>query len=157
MRRTLLILSTLILGLALWSAPALAQGKGNARQQDRAGVEAQRPGTWEIPESRDRGERQVRRGNGSGKVPPGWCQGVGNPHNTAANCGYGGVYDTRGDYPTSRSGSYQEAHDRFHRDLDYRYDRLAAQRPLDIAYRLELESRKRAEHNEWHRRMGISH
>lgn len=113
------------------------------------------------------------RGNGSGKVPPGWCQGVGNPHNTRENCGYDRRddrrYDRRDDRRidrridrnragnNGRSRSYEQDHAIFHRELDRRYDRLSAQRPLDVQYQLELRMRKRAEHDSWHARQGIRH
>jgi hypothetical protein len=155
-----------VLGLSLATSPALAQGKGKAKQQERARAEQQRTGGWD-----DWYPGQVnQRGNGSGKVPPGWCQGVGNPHNTPENCGYY-QRDSR-TYPvsTGRTGgaptrdrsvnggrSYDQLHADFHRELDARYQRLSARRPLDVAYQLELRARKRAEHDEWHRRMGISH
>lgn len=56
-----------------------------------------------------------------------------------------------------RGRSYDQLHAEFHRELDSRYQRLAAERPLDIAYRLRLRAEKRAEHEEWHRRIGIAH
>lgn len=157
-KREFLAIAVTAAALTFVSAPAFAQGNSNGRQQARGGVEAQRTGSdiYSAPSAgRDRATRP--RGNGSGKIPPGWCQGVGNPHNTVENCGY--ARDAvREDYPISgRNGSYDEAHTRFHRDLDNRYDRLAADRPLDIRYQIDLQARKRAEHEDWHRRMGISH
>lgn len=144
--------------LTFASTPAFAQGNGKGRQQARGSVETQRAGSdiYSAPSaSPDRASRP--RGNGSGKIPPGWCQGVGNPHRTVENCGYSRDA-VRGDYPNSaRNESYDEAHLRFHRDLDDRYGRLAAERPLDIRYQLDLQARKRAEHEAWHRRMGVSH
>ena len=157
MKREMLTIAMATAVLALASTPALAQGNGKGGQA-RGGAEAQR-GAADIytTPGADRDGYLRQRGNGSGKIPPGWCQGVGNPHNTVENCGY--TRDSgRSDYPISgRNGSYEEAHARFHQDLDYRYERLAAERPLDISYQLQLQARKRAEHEDWHRRTGISH
>lgn len=51
------------------------------RRADRRKVDRRRPITLEsILFGRDRLERRR-------DVPPGWCRGVGNPHNTWENCG----------------------------------------------------------------------
>lgn len=157
-RSGLLSFVPLALAIVLSVDPALAQGSGRG-QQGRPRVEQDR-GDWQgYPTLGDYG-RGVSRGNGAGKVPPGWCRGVGNPHRTVENCGYRA--DSRVSFPRGSGGgvyggSYEDAHARFHRELDDRYNRLAAQRPLDIRYQLELQARKRAEHDAWHRRVGISH
>jgi hypothetical protein len=160
-----MIASALALGLAfgLNAAPADAQGRG--KQKDRDRVEEQRRGGWEDDwYDRDRiGDRsrdgwgRTTGGNGAGKVPPGWCRGTGNPHNTVENCGYGAATSRGPTGSVGGGGSYEQSHANFHRELDYRYERLAAQRPLDLQYQLELRARKRAEHDEWHRRAGIRH
>ena len=144
------------LSLAIAASPADAQGNGRGRQDrdDRELADVLRD-----EELRRAGQP---RGNGAGKVPPGWCRGVGNPHNTPENCGYS--RDSQNRYPPDdrypvyeRDRSYEQAHSEFHRQLDAHYNRLATQRPLDLQYQLELQVRKRAEHDDWHRRMGISH
>lgn len=148
--------------------PAEAQGNGRGRSDRRPPAERQegyrdRDGIW-------RQWPDARRGNGSGKVPPGWCRGVGNPHNTPENCGYRSSNRPNDWYRIDRRGrdrdvrsevggrfSHESDHSRFHRELDARYVRLAAQRPADLRYQLELRARKQAEHDEWHRRAGVRH
>jgi hypothetical protein len=157
--------AAIALGLALSFNvdAAAAQGNGRGNQRERPRVEQERDlGAIDILRGETRRGVAVR-GNGSGKVPPGWCQGVGNPHNTPENCGYNArtsrdrsPYEDDRRYD-ARGGSYEESHRRFHLELDDYYNRLAAQRPLDVAYQLELRLRKRAEHDEWHRQTGISH
>lgn len=164
----------LALALALSVSPALAQGKNKAKDRKRDRAEAaqtsdRRSGEYDW-------SRQSR-GNGAGKVPPGWCRGRGNPHNTPENCGrYAGErYDDRYDddrddryeddrddrygdrYPDSRDGAYRREHEDFHRHLDRKYSDLAARRPLDIQYQLRLRADKAAEHERWHDRAGIRH
>jgi hypothetical protein len=76
------------------ASPLTAQGKGHGRGHGNQGR------TEEVRRDRDRDDRdddvrwerrradeRVSRRSGR-RVPPGWCQGVGNPHNTRANCGY---------------------------------------------------------------------
>ncbi|HEX2095623.1 MAG TPA: hypothetical protein VHG28_24715 [Longimicrobiaceae bacterium] len=96
-------------------------------------------------------------------VPPGWCQGVGNPHNTVANCGPGaGRYDSRdGVYRDDdgiyrdrddRYGSFEEAHAAFHRHHDQVCRERADDRPLDPAWQLRVRTECSAEHDRWHDR-----
>jgi hypothetical protein len=65
------------------------------------------------------------RSNGtlSRRVPPGWCTGRGNPHNTVANCGVGSNrYDRR--YDPRYNGTYgNRTPDRFGRTYDSRTGR----------------------------------
>ncbi|HEU0078833.1 MAG TPA: hypothetical protein VFQ76_14360, partial [Longimicrobiaceae bacterium] len=96
-------------------------------------------------------------------VPPGWCQGVGNPHNTVANCGWSrDRYDYRdavyrdddgiwrdGD---TRYGSYSDAHDAFHRHHDEVCRDRANDRPFDASYQLQVRQECSAEHDRWHDR-----
>lgn len=97
---------------ALSSTPAVAQkgkGNGNGKQQERPRVEVrERDGRRAAP----RAERRTTR-----RVPPGWCKGRGNPHNTAANCGYhtdriwrdrNGVWRDRYGDRISRVGIYRD-------------------------------------------------
>jgi hypothetical protein len=145
------VASTLALALSLGVESADAQGRG--RGQDRAAAAQGRDDVFQ--------RNTAPRGNGSGKVPPGWCRGVGNPHNTPENCGYNSRdprYPVDDRYPIDeRDRSYEQTHADFHREMDAHYTRLAAQRPLDLQYQLELQVQKRAEHDNWHRRVGIAH
>lgn len=84
------------LAALLAASPVLAQGngKGNDKRDDRPRQEARR----DRDDDRERSERARRdetrfeRRDGR-SVPRGWCQGRGNPHNTARNCGYRGDLD----------------------------------------------------------------
>ena len=159
---TLLIVITAMLAFA--AAPLSAQGKKKSKDRDeRTRIERVIRG-----DIYDRAP--ARRGNGAGKVPPGWCRGVGNPHNTRANCGYRSGdrdsdrrrdryddrrrerYDDR-----DRRGSYSREHDDFHYRLDRKYRELAARRPLDLEYQLRVRAEKAREHDNWHRRTGVRH
>src|SRR5215211_7487695 len=74
------------------------QRREEAWQREQRVIQAQRNRTA----SRSTNSRLQRR------VPPGWCIGRGNPHNTVANCGAGSNrYDRRYDprYSTSRNGT----------------------------------------------------
>lgn len=140
---------TLAIAAGLGATPALAQKKN-------AGNDHRRPGV-ERPELRHRNDRQV---------PPGWCQGRGNPHNTRENCGRSADHrrddlyrrDVRYDRGTiARVRSFTTQHASFHRALDDKYRRLTARHPRDRQYQLRLRAQKQAEHDRWHRRMGIDH
>lgn len=96
-------------------------------------------------------------------VPPGWCNGVGNPHNTVANCGTGsdrydsrhGVYrDRDGVYRDrdNRYGTYGEAHEAYHRHQDRICSERLSQRPLDPSWQVRVRSECSAEHDRWHDR-----
>ena len=112
--------------LALLAAsPAVAQEKarGNGAERARAGeVQRERPTlqrrgseTLRVPQgdarfdrrnSRDRRSaswEEILRGRdrtGRARVPPGWCIGRGNPHNTPSNCGF--LSQPRDDRPRRR-------------------------------------------------------
>jgi len=141
----------------------------NVRWESRSGDDR-----WSL--SRDR--RSLSR-NGR-RVPTGWCQGRGNPHNTAANCG-GYRYNTSrslwewsglGSYPSrtssgsktlggilggrTNSGSYGSSHESFHRSHDARC-REAARSTSSVTRRLEIASACKNEHDDWHRRTGTRH
>lgn len=164
-------------------SPALAQGNGNANRkgngnaQDRATAAQQtrqRP-TLERRTNSDDDRRVDRRDERYDEryddrrdvrrnVPPGWCIGRGNPHNTPENCGYSSRdrRDSRSDdrYDDRRYdgyGSYAEAHSVFHRQLDRRYADLAARRRSDPIYQIRLRSEKATEHQRWHERTGTRH
>lgn len=106
------------------------------------------------------GDDDRRRG-----VPPGWCKGKGNPHNTVENCGYGaarrdGRYDSRSDpWYGDRGGygSYEQEHDEFHRIHDRECRMRAAERPLDLQWQLRVRQECKARHDDWHYRAGREH
>ena len=90
------------LAAILTASPVLAQGKGHDKDKhnDRPRQEARRDRDDDRyeRERRERYERdrrdETRFERRSGRsVPRGWCQGRGNPHNTARNCGYRGDLD----------------------------------------------------------------
>ncbi|HEX5724707.1 MAG TPA: hypothetical protein VFX98_04530 [Longimicrobiaceae bacterium] len=160
----------LALAAAVSASPALAQGngKGNGNGRGQSNKQEQRD-ERRVDRDHDRDDdrwedvRLERRRNDR-RVPPGWCIGRGNPHNTPENCGWnddnrrrGGVdprFDTRS---TGRGGSYTERHADFHRVHDRRCRDLAAQRPLDLRWQLQVRQECAAEHQAWHRREGIAH
>lgn len=105
------------LAAAFTTAPSLAQdkGRGGERVRDRAEQESRRGGEARGRGRRDEGPSFGRRN--ARPVPPGWCQGRGNPHNTSANCGYhtdrierdrDGVWKDRYGNPIEREGIYRD-------------------------------------------------
>jgi hypothetical protein len=84
------------LAVALSASPSAAQEKGNRHGKRHSQHEVVRAGGsrtenharvhTETRVTTSRVQRSTSRGTRA--VPPGWCQGRGNPHNTAANCGY---------------------------------------------------------------------
>ncbi len=170
------------LAAALSASPALAQGKGKSHGNsghDRDRVERRDRDDDHRDEprfERRRSDDRVRTST-SRSVPPGWCQGRGNPHNTAANCRYNSSrrewerYDdrdrrwesrstwergTNGQYGSS-SSSYETAHRNFHYTHDRQCRERAASRPLDLRFQVQVRSECRAIHEDWHRRAGIAH
>ncbi|HVG43252.1 MAG TPA: hypothetical protein VM890_00940, partial [Longimicrobium sp.] len=114
---------------------------------------------WEreqrVQRQRSRTASRSTNGRLQRRVPPGWCIGRGNPHNTVANCGNGSSrydrrYDPRyngtrntntGTYGGYNSGSYSDWkrwHDQQCRDL-------ARQRPLDLRWQAQVRSQCAAE------------
>lgn len=184
MKTTRLTLPLAVALAALVTAsPALAQGngRGNGNAKDKVRNERiddrrDRDDRWDDDRRRDRDRRSDRLSDGRRRgVPPGWCIGRGNPHNTRENCGYrrGHVYydprhrDRRYDdrYDDRRyndrygrnSGSYAARHAEFHRVHDRQCNLRAAQRPLDIQWQARVRSECAEIHRDWHRREGISH
>lgn len=153
MRKTIttsLLSLALAAGLALAAAPADAQarGQGAQKQEQRRGAQV------ETANSRQRPELLRRTPAGPPSVPPGWCIGRGNPHNTPQNCGptaYDARWDVRRDGRWDRR-SFDEAHAAFHREHDARCRALAAQRPTSIEWQVRVQAQCRAEHDAWHRR-----
>ncbi|HEX6924850.1 MAG TPA: hypothetical protein VF167_05450 [Longimicrobiaceae bacterium] len=96
--------------------------------------------------------------HGRTRVPPGWCRGRGNPHNTPENCGYSNRrydWDYRDRY--GGYGSYAEAHRAFHRALDREYAARAERHRNDPFYLIRLRAEKAADHAQWHERTGTRH
>lgn len=120
--------------------------KADAAQEkaDRARREARE---WEL---RRRSDDRYDAGRRQG-VPRGWCIGRGNPHNTVENCG------RRGERYDRRYGSYQEAHQAYHRGEYERCRARLAERPLDVAWQLRVRAECNRQHDEWHRRAGRRH
>lgn len=169
---------TIALAAVMSASPALGQngkGKGQEKSGERQRVEARdernraEEQRREARERRDREERRYSEGRlerrDGRKVPPGWCKGKGNPHNTVANCGTRGErYDPRYDdrryddrYDDRRSGSYAEAHAEFHRVHDRQCRERAAQRLLDLRWQVQVRSECKQVHDRWHQYRGVSH
>lgn len=169
---------------ALSASPAMAQGKGKNNDRDRDRVERRDDRRdrdddrrWDRDDDRRRDEPRFER-RSSQRVPPGWCRGRGNPHNTAANCrynsnrGYWERYDDRDRrwesrtvyergtntrYDSRSGGSYDAAHRDFHYSHDRQCRERAAQRPLDMRWQLQVRQECAARHEDFHRRWGIAH
>jgi hypothetical protein len=166
MNQTIRFAFALVIAAGLHAVPADAQGKGKqakpakdrVEQRDRARPDLQRRDDFRWEDIvRDRRSDGARAGNGAGKVPPGWCQGRGNPHNTPENCGYTANrrYEApRGDRRDGWGGSssFEQAHRAFHLEHDRRCRERAAQRPLDVQWQVRVRADCRAEHVRWHER-----
>lgn len=155
--RSLQLSFVVALAAALAASPVDAQGKGKGKQKEKSRTEQVR--TREYRD--DRWDQEVRLERRDGKrVPPGWCRGKGNPHNTPENCGYDRRrddrrYDDRYDdrrRDDRRYGSFEEAHRAFHREHDRVCRERAAQRPFDVRWQLRVRTECKAEHDRWHAR-----
>lgn len=173
----------LVVAAALSAQPALAQkghGNGHGRGGEAHGKSGQAHGNRSADRDDDdrRDDRRYRTSTSSRssnrtlqrRVPPGWCIGRGNPHNTVANCGAGqyrydrrydpryngGVtYDRYGnrtgttyDRYGNRTGTYgnnRDAYNAWKRDHDLRCRDLSRQRPLDLRYQLQVRNQCAAE------------
>jgi hypothetical protein len=163
------------LAAALSASPALAQGKGNSGN-DRGRVEQRDRDDDDDDDRRRRSEPRFERRGSNERVPPGWCRGRGNPHNTAANCRYNGSqgywerYDDRDRRWESRTtyergtnggndnrGSYDAAHRDFHYSHDRQCRERAAQRPTDLRWQVQVRRECAERHQDFHRRWGIAH
>ncbi|HEX2207803.1 MAG TPA: hypothetical protein VHG93_08970 [Longimicrobium sp.] len=176
----------LALAAALSATPALAQGngKGNGnRDRDRDRVEQRDrrdrdDDRWDDDRRDDRRQESRFERRDARRVPPGWCRGRGNPHNTAANCRWNSSrsvwerYDSRDRrwetretwergtntrYSTGSRGSYDAAHRDFHYTHDRRCRERAAQRPLDLRYQVQVRQECARIHEDFHRRWGTRH
>jgi Ni/Co efflux regulator RcnB len=171
------------LAAALSASPALAQGKGNGngnRERDRVEERDRRDrddDRWDDRRDDRRDQPRFER-RSDRRVPPGWCQGRGNPHNTAANCRWNNNrsvwerYDSRDRrwedrttyergsndrYDSRNGGSYEQAHRDFHYTHDRQCRERAAQRPTDLRWQVQVRQECRAIHEDFHRRWGTSH
>jgi hypothetical protein len=174
----------------LSASPVVAQGNGNGHgrgsdkkelrdnrdNRDRDDDDDDRP-RFERRRTDDRRspQRSTSRATQQRRVPPGWCQGRGNPHNTPENCRYNsrsrewerfdtrsGRWEDRDGYERNESrygdrGSYDQAHRDFHYNHDRRCRERAAQRPLDLRWQVQVRSECKATHDEFHRRWGTPH
>ncbi|HEX8831574.1 MAG TPA: hypothetical protein VF705_10430 [Longimicrobium sp.] len=185
MKSNRLSLSAFLALAAIVSAsPAVAQGKGHGNgKHDRPRQEVRRDDDRERERRDDRWERERREGTRferreSRNVPRGWCQGRGNPHNTAANCGYRGdldrVYRDRNGVLRDRNGRvirsdgsvYNDrgtvyngggsSHTEYHRWHDQQCRDRSAQAG-GITGRIRVAAQCKAEHDAWHRQQGTSH
>jgi hypothetical protein len=164
--RTIWLTLVLAVGVSLGVTPADAQGKS---KENKGGKGKQKVEQVRRDRNDDRYERRdvrydsrddVRQSGRKKGVPPGWCKGRGNPHNTVANCGRDGErYDPRDDDRRDRRsddryerGSFEERHDYFHRVHDAQCRERAAQRPLDVRWQIQVRSECSAEHERWHAR-----
>ena len=156
-----------------WERRSGSRTSGNLRRSSTWGGSR-----WELSSDRRTLSRNGRR------VPPGWCIGRGNPHNTPANCG-GWRYnqsrsiwdwigigsrdgrttrdvwsDGRTTRRTSGSGIYSMSHSEYHRWHDAqcreRTERVSGDARTRLARVLEIRAQCNREHDEWHRRTGIS-
>ena len=145
----------LVMAAAFSASPALAQhgnghghGNGNGRGHDSEHVRGRDDDNdgdrYENDGRRqDRNQDSWRRSNGtlSRRVPPGWCIGRGNPHNTVANCGAGNNrydrrYDPRYNGGYSSNGGYYNGRttDRYGRSYDPRTGRTYDSRTGQVIY-----------------------
>lgn len=170
MKKSLMTLPLALMVAATLSAvPADAQGNGKGKGQQRELREDRRDRDEPRFERRDDDRRrdEARRGDDRDQsrrtVPPGWCIGRGNPHNTAANCGYRDSrgrdvrYDTRWERRGGSYGSYDEAHRQFHREHDAWCSARRRERPLDLRWQAQVRVECREAHDRFHREWGRSH
>jgi hypothetical protein len=190
MKTTINLALAAALAATLMAAPADAQGRGRGNDHRDRDRQEQRDRDRDRDDDDDRPRFERRRADDrrtddrryddrvygqqqQRRVPPGWCQGRGNPHNTAENCRYNSQYgrweryDSRtGRYETydtyNRNGSVSgSSYESAHRDFHYAHDRQcrerAAQRPLDVRWQIQVRSECKSVHDDFHRRWGIAH
>jgi hypothetical protein len=164
MNRTTLTLPMIAaLAAVLAVAPASAQGNGHGRGHGKH-TEVRRDrdddDRWDRDGDRDRDVRWERRraeqrvsSRSARNVPPGWCRGVGNPHRTAANCGYrtDRIYRDRSGTWRDRNGDILRR-DGVYRDrngvLRDRYGRVIGVRTTS-----RTSGNYSANHTDFHRRL----
>jgi hypothetical protein len=166
--RILILPLALVMAGGVAAVPAEAQGNARGQQQrelreERRDREQPRLERRDDRRDRERTRAQGVRQQGPRSVPPGWCIGRGNPHNTPANCGYRDSrgrtvrYDTRYERRGSGSGSYEDAHRAFHREHDAWCRARENERPLDIRWRASVRRQCQEAHDRFHREWGIAH
>ena len=164
MKSTRLTLSAIIALAAMLSAsPAVAQGKGNdkhdrdrherhdddRKRRDRDRDDDRR---WDDRRDNDRRGQSTfeRRG-----VPRGWCQGRGNPHNTARNCGYRGsmegIYRDRDGTLRDRIGRVIMGDGRVYDQRRGTYSRTSGTYDRSGTYNRSGGGSYEAAHSEYHR------
>lgn len=158
----------LLVATAFSAAPADAQGNSRGKgQQERELREDRRereePRFERRDERRDDRRDDARRRDTRRNVPPGWCIGRGNPHNTPENCGYrdrrgrDARYDTRYERSGGSYGSFEEAHRQFHREHDAWCSARRRERPLDLRWQAQVRMECREAHDRFHREWGRGH
>jgi hypothetical protein len=183
MKTTFNLALAVALAAVLGAAPVEAQGNGKGRGDDRdRDRQEQRDRDRDDDDDDDRPRFERRRDDDrrsddrrysqqQRRVPPGWCRGRGNPHNTAENCRYNsrndrwerydsrtGRYETYDTYNRNRtSGSYDQAHRDFHYSHDRQCRERATQRPLDVRWQVQVRSECKSVHDDFHRRWGTPH
>lgn len=175
-----------VLAAVLGASPADAQGNGKKSRGNDSDRDRYEHRDRDRDRDRDhddrprferRGDLHESRASQQRRVPPGWCQGRGNPHNTAENCRYNsrysrwerydsrtGRYETYDAYNRNRtrnvsggSGSYDQTHREFHYSHDQQCRSRAAQRPLDPRWQIQVRADCKATHDDFHRRWGVAH
>jgi hypothetical protein len=141
-------LFAMVVAASITFSAHVVEGQARGTEAERA---ARDRGSAEI-DRRPRPELQRRVSAATREVPPGWCIGTGNPHNTPANCGERARLAEPRDRGSTRTSSFDEAHARFHRDLDQRCRARAEQRPLDLQWQVRVRAECRTEHDRWHAR-----
>lgn len=169
--RSLQLSLMVALAAALAASPADAQGKGKGnKNRERTEQVRFREDDRRYDDRWDDDDVRLQRRDRR-QVPPGWCRGKGNPHNTPENCGYRRddrryddrryedrrYEDRRYDDRYGRSGSYEQAHQAFHRDHDRICRDRASQRPFDPRWQLQVRSECKAEHDRFHASTGTRH
>ncbi|MDQ3555632.1 MAG: hypothetical protein M3409_02480 [Gemmatimonadota bacterium] len=150
---------------AFAATDAEAQGRGRGAEKERGKVEQKQQEKerrdWELRRRDEQARRDGRTEDGRRRgVPPGWCIGRGNPHNTVENCGRSGErydrrYDTRrdGDRRDGRSGAtYEQRYADYLRYQDAQCRARSDDRPLDLLYRLQVKRECDRARDEWIRR-----
>lgn len=180
MMKKLTLPLALVAAAAFSASPAVAQ-KGHDdhgdRGEHRARVERRdRDDDDRRDDRRGRDERWRREQHSRSssnrlqrRVPPGWCIGRGNPHNTVENCGAGrNRYERRYDPRFNNStGRFNNGSDRFNgsnnrqaysswkRVHDQQCANLARQRPLDLRWQAQVRSQCSAQERDARARYGV--
>lgn len=162
--RTLVFCLMAALTAALYVSPLPAQsasgGKKARAEHAATRPELQKRPGGQVKQTRQQDHRavQVRNARQAQRhVPPGWCIGRGNPHNTPENCGpharsIGLNHDYRHyDRASHRrlSGSERQHHE-FHRQLERECRQQLARRPSDRSWQRRVHAECEQRHERWH-------